>query len=306
MRDWTCVMPDSNPRDAATRDRFDLTVVIPAHNEERHIAEQLEALSLEVWPDGRWEVIVVDNRSTDRTVEIAEGFRDRLPSLRVVAATDGAGVSYAKNVGFQHARSDLVATCDADDVVAAGWVVAMGAALQQHRFVAGPLEVDRLNPKWLADTRGRRVETGLLTFRDIFPIAPAGNVGLHRSLWESLGGFSVDAAGAEDADFSMRAWLAGERLHFEPAAVLHYRYRGDARSLWRQGRGYGRGRVWVCRELKRRNLPTARLYGWRSWAWLILHLPGLVSSSGRLAWLWVAANRIGQLEGSVRFRTVYL
>lgn len=285
---------------------LDLSVVIAAHNEERRLGEQLTALAEQKWPDHEWEVVVVDNRSTDGTRAVAESFSVRLPQLRVVPARDRAGQSYARNTGVRAARSDRIAFCDADDVVGRGWVAAMGDALEQHELVAGVLDVDRLNPKWLADSRGRRAEGSMLVLHGLFPVAPSGNLGLRRSVWESIGGFAEHLSGAEDIHFSMEAWRRGMDVFLEPRAVLHYRYRDDARSLWRQGRSYGRGRATVCRDLRRHGFAPSRFSGWKSWVWLIVHLPSARSREGRLVWVWVAANRWGQVEGSIRNRSLYI
>lgn len=147
--------------DANNDQTVSLSVVIPAFNEEAHIDEQLDALAQQQWPGHRFEVLVVDNRSTDRTVEIAEGFADRFDVLRVVPATDRPGLSYARNTGITAAHCDQIAICDADDIVADGWVAAIGDALQEHRLVSGVLEVNRLNPRGLpkveaGQTRARR------------------------------------------------------------------------------------------------------------------------------------------------------
>ena len=63
--------------------------------------------------------------------------------------------------------------CDADDVIAGGWVRAMGSALDDHEFVTGPLDVDRLNPAWVVESRGRAIEAGPGDFHGVFPFGTA-------------------------------------------------------------------------------------------------------------------------------------
>ena len=61
------------------------------------------------------------------------------------------------------------------------------------------------------------------------------------------------------------------------------------------------------RRLREQGLPVpSPLAGWRSWLWLVAHLGDLRTHEGRAAWVWVAGNRVGQLEGSVRYRCLYL
>jgi glycosyltransferase involved in cell wall biosynthesis len=286
---------------------LDLSVVIPARNEAATILDQLHALAAQEW-SGTWEIVVVDNGSTDATPAVVEDLAREVPRVRLVAATARAGLNYARNAGIEQSRGRAFALCDADDLVAPGWVAAMGGALAEHPIVTGLLELDRLNPPWLAASRGRGDERGLPTFHEIFPTVHGNNMGMRRAEWESLGRFDEDVIiGSDDVELSMRAWRAGIPVHFVPDAVVHYRYRPEPRALWRQGRNYGRSRPLVVRRLRTEGLPApGRFTGWRSWAWLVAHLPDLRSDEGRAAWTWVAANRVGHLEGSIRYRSLFL
>jgi len=293
----------------ATTDRTpcDLTVVIPARNEERTLPTQLEALLAQDW-SGTWEIVVADNGSTDGTSDVVRRFGAVDSRVRLVDAGARPGLSACRNIGAAAARGRSFALCDADDLVADGWVAAIGQALRHHDFVTGPLELDRLNAGWLAGTRGRGDERGLPTFYGVFPYAHGNNLGLQRATWERLGRFDETFPnGAEDVEFGLRAWHAGVSVHFVEEAVVHYRYRGGARELWRQGLAYGAGRPLVRRRLKELGGPApSPLTGWRSWVWLVLHLPGLRTAEGRAAWVWVAGNRVGHLRGSVHHRCLFI
>jgi glycosyltransferase involved in cell wall biosynthesis len=286
---------------------LDVSVVIPARNEAATITAQLEALRGQVW-SGTWEVVVVDNGSTDRTTEIVAEFGAHDVRFRVVPAVARPGLNYARNVGIAASRGRSFALCDADDIVSAGWLAAMGDALRDHALVTGPLELDLLNPKWLADSRGRGDERGLPWFHGMFPTVHGNNMGMQRDVWEQLGRFDEDVLiGSDDVELSMRAWLADIPVHFAPEATVHYRYRPETSALWRQGRNYGRSRPLVVRRLRDRGLACpSRFAGWRSWLWLAMHVLDLRSVEGRAAWVWVAGNRLGQLEGSIRYRALFV
>jgi len=281
----------------------ELTVVIPARNEERALPAQLEALLAQEW-SGAWEVVVADNGSTDRTPDVVHRYAQRDPRVRLVHAHERQGVNYCRNAGVLAGRGQSFAFCDADDVVGSNWVAAIGEALRRHEFVTGMLELDALNPAWLAATRGRGDERGVATFYNVFPYPHGNNFGLQRIAWERLGRFDENfPSAAEDAEFGLRAWRAGVSLQFVGTAVVHYRYRGTAADLWRQGTAYGRSRPLIRRRLKELGAPTPSPFaGWRSWLWLARHLPSLRSAEGRAAWTWVAANRAGHVQGSVRHR----
>ena len=142
----------------------------------------------------------------------------------------------------------------------------------------------------------------------IFPTVHGNNMGMQRAAWVKLGRFDEDVLiGSDDVELSMRAWLEGVPVSFVGGAVVHYRYRPEPRALWRQGRSYGRSRPLVVRRLRDRGLACpGRFAGWRSWVWLLLHIGSLASPNGRARWLWVAGNRVGHVEGSIRYRSLFL
>jgi hypothetical protein len=105
----------------------------------------------------------------------------------------------------------------------------------------------------------------------------------------------------------LRAAAAGIAVQFVPEARIQYRYRDDVASLWRQGRFYGGSVPQLAVRARQLGLqPPSRWNGLKSWAWLVINAPKLAKADERLAWLWVLANRIGALEGSLRARTFYV
>ena len=96
-----------------------------------------------------FEVVVVDNRSTDGSRGIAERWRPRIPGLRVVDAPSRAGAAHARNVGVAAARGSSILFCDVDDVVSETWVADMSEALLTVDVASGWLSFERLNPPHL-------------------------------------------------------------------------------------------------------------------------------------------------------------
>jgi glycosyltransferase involved in cell wall biosynthesis len=95
----------------------------------------MDALANQSWSEP-WEVVVANNKSTDDSMGIVEGYKKQLPNLRIVDASVRQGQPYALNVGAACAQGEAIAFCDADDEVAPGWVAAMGEALSRYDFVA--------------------------------------------------------------------------------------------------------------------------------------------------------------------------
>ncbi len=285
---------------------MDLAVVIPARNEEKRLPAQLDALLAQHW-DGEWEILVVDNGSTDGTAALVHEYSARHPRVRYLAATEVADQSYAANAGVAATNADAVVFCDGDDVVADGWLAAVGDGLRHHQVVTGPNELDRLNPPWLAESRGRSAADAAGTFSGIFPLVRGNNYGVRREVWGITGPLNTGYFPVADQEFSLRCWLHGIDIVGLPAAVVHYRYREDSRTLWRQGFAYGSHRPLIAQLLKQAGKPLPpKFAGWRSWVLLVVRAPTVVSRRGRARWLWIAGNRIGQVVGSIRCRVVML
>jgi GT2 family glycosyltransferase len=280
---------------------LELSVIVPCHNEEATVGEQLDALTTQQW-HGAWEIVVVDNNSTDRTAEIAASYANGAVPVRVVAATGGRGVAYARNVGARSSSARSVAFCDGDDVVFAGWTAAMGEALRDAPLVVGTLDVERLNELWLAQARPMGSADALPHFGDT-AFARGNNTGMHRDVWERLDGYREDFEGLEDIEFSLRARAAGILPTLAPDATVAYRFRPGLATTWSQGVFYGRGRPELAAQAKSLGFaPPARSAGLKSWVWLIVSLPTLATRTGRYAWMWTLANRWGVIRGSVARR----
>ncbi len=102
-----------------------LSIVIPAHNEENHLKACLEAIKHQtVRP---FEVIVVDNNSTDKTAEIAQSYK----FVSLITETK-QGIAYARNAGFSAARGDLIGRIDADTHLAPDWAEQTLTYMNQH------------------------------------------------------------------------------------------------------------------------------------------------------------------------------
>jgi len=89
-----------------------VSVVIPTLDAERTLGAQLDALSTQDYR-GAWEVVIVDNGSSDDSMEVAKAFSTRLPLLRLAEARDQRSAAHARNVGVSVAGGDFIAFCDA-------------------------------------------------------------------------------------------------------------------------------------------------------------------------------------------------
>jgi glycosyltransferase involved in cell wall biosynthesis len=284
-----------------------LSVVIPCLNAASMIAVQLAALSRQSWP-GEWEVIVADNGSTDRSRQIAESYGDRLPSLRVIDASDRRGQAHARNLGAAVATGDALLFVDADDEVAPGWLEAMGRALTVHDFVACRYDNEKLNPEWVQRTHLNPQRNGLTRYDypPFLPHAGGGGLGVRRAVHEAVGGFDETLPALEDTDYCWRIQLAGHSFEFVPDAVVNIRHRHDLGSIYRQGVSYGKHNVLIYQRYRSRGMPRLGwLPGLLRWAKLILKTPLMVlTREGRARWAWQLGWRVGRIEGCLEHKVL--
>lgn len=285
-----------------------LSVIIPCYNAEATLCATLKALAEQVW-DQPWEVLVVDNRSTDRSRAVAEAYRGRLPGLRVIEASTRQGQPYAVNTGVEQAAGRSVAFCDSDDVVGEGWLRAMGEALERHEFVAARIDTERLNSGWMLKSRGNTQKSGLQPYRypPYLPHVGGGTMGVRRELFLALGGFDEGLPYLHDTDFCWRAQLAGKSITFVPEAVMHVRFRGDLRTIYRQARNYAQYNVLLYKRYRSRGMPPISLrMSLRAWWKMLARLPKVRDKGSFGLWLWFFAQRIGRLQGSLKYRVLAL
>lgn len=121
-----------------------LSIVIPAFNEEPRLPATLEKIAAYLKNTGRdAEVIVVDDGSTDRTALISESFRDRIPALRVLSNGTNRGKGYSVRHGSLESRGEIVLFTDADLSAPIEEAEKLLAALKTHDVAIGSRAVDR-------------------------------------------------------------------------------------------------------------------------------------------------------------------
>jgi|CXWL01.1.fsa_nt_gi FkbM family methyltransferase len=238
---------------------FSASVIIPVHNGEAVLADQLDALASQ-HTSLSFETIIVLNCCTDRTLSIASGFGERL-TLRVIVADDKASAAYARNAGAAEASSDNFLFCDADDRVGAAWVEAMLNGLLAADFVGGCPELDGEGvPAWVRERIYRNVDGPRLNLYDgriLYPIS--ASLGCSRTAFEAVGGFDETFPGAagEEYDLALRLLRQGRRVGLAKDATYLYRPRHGLRAIMRQKRSYAAGDALIAKKEGALLCPTA-------------------------------------------------
>jgi glycosyltransferase involved in cell wall biosynthesis len=277
-----------------------ISVILPVRNGLPWLEDQLHALVGQQGVDA-WELIVADNGSTDGSAAAAKRWADRHDHVRWVDASASRGASGTRNAAAKAAQGELLAFCDADDLVQPDWLAALATALGDAAVVAGIFDFWSLN--------GRPSSPPVAAAMQQFGFLPAGlsaNLAVRRHDFEEVGGFDEELAVGEDIDLCWRLQLTGLRFAVEPDAVVFKREPSEFREVFRQAFAYGECGPVLYRRYRpagaRRDLAGAA----RSWLWLLLHSPRLVKSGPeRGEWARAAGMRSGRLAGSISQRAFF-
>jgi O-antigen biosynthesis protein len=222
-----------------------VSVVVCAYNAADTIGECLTALEALNYPD--FEVIVVDDGSTDATAAIAA----RYPSVRLVT-TPNCGLSAARNVGLAQATGEIVAYTDADVRVDPEWLGYLVQPFADPAVAAagGPAVVPADDP-WFAQcvARAPGSPTHVLLDDRVAEHVPGCNCAFRRDALAAIGGFNpIFVRAGDDVDACWRVQAQGWTIGFAPAALVWHRHRARIRAYWAQQIGYGEGETWLMRE----------------------------------------------------------
>jgi GT2 family glycosyltransferase len=251
ITDWAFGVVDRNrePKAAchAIRDVFEqslsdllptrpkVSVVVCSYNGGRTLARCLESLMTLNYPD--YEVIVVDDGSTDDTCEIVA----RFPRVRAIHQMN-QGLSVARNVGLQAATGSIIAYTDSDCFVDPDWLGLLVAQLEHSdaAAVGGP----NLAPDdgWLAAcvSASPGQPTHVLESDQVAEHIPGCNMAFRRAALEALNGFDPQFRKAgDDVDLCWRLQQAGMWISFAPGAFVWHHRRQGPRAYLRQQAGYG-------------------------------------------------------------------
>src|SRR5437870_1264402 len=240
-----------------------VSVVVCTYNGGRTIRDCLEGLGRLEYPD--YEVIVVDDGSTDRTAAIAPDYDCRL------IRTENRGLANARNTGLKAATGEIVAYLDDDAYPDPQWLTYLAATFMStsHAGVGGPNIApsgDGPIAECVAQSPGGPAHV-LVTDHEAEHI-PGCNMAFRKACLEAIGGFDPQFRTAgDDVDVCWRLREPGWSLGFSPAAMVWHHRRNSVRTYWKQQIGYGRAEAMLERKLPEKyNGPghvrwAGRIYG---------------------------------------------
>jgi glucosyl-dolichyl phosphate glucuronosyltransferase len=216
-----------------------VSVILCTYNRCHSLATALESVAISQIPDSvSWEVLVVDNNSKDKTRDVVAEFGRRYPGRFRYLFETQQGKSYALNTGIRQAHGEILAFMDDDVMVDNRWLQTLTAIFKDEKWagVGGRILAERTftPPAWLS--LENKYALAPLAIFDIgtqpgeMVEAPFGtNMAFRREVFEKIGGFRTDLGPrpgsetrSEDTEFGYRALGAGQRLWYEPSAIVYH------------------------------------------------------------------------------------
>ena len=219
------------------------SVVVPVRNGETTIGACIESLLAQRYPADRYEIIVVDNGSTDGTARVAGSFPVTL--LRC----ETPGPSPTRNTGLRHSQAEIVAFTDADCVADPGWLLGLAPAFADEAVGAagGAIESLQHPQRGFVELFAEDVRP-LRNYRsgegELLPFLMGANASYRRALLLAVGGWDEGLGTAEDIELAWRFQLKTRtRIAYCDDAVVYHHHRSTVKALARQYRFYGLGEV---------------------------------------------------------------
>ena len=215
------------------------SIVIPVLNAAATLGDVLSALRTQGDAPAETEVIVVDNGSTDGTLDVLRQFDV------TVLDEPTPGPAAARNRGLRHARHDVVVHVDADTLPTRRWLRALMAPFGDPQVMIVGGRILSFRPQTPAEryiAASGLYEPENNVHREPFPFVVSMNMAVRRAAALAIGGWAEEMLAGEDADFCFRLQRRfGCRLIYQPEAVLFHRNRQSDTGLRRQAWQYGQG-----------------------------------------------------------------
>jgi glycosyltransferase involved in cell wall biosynthesis len=249
-----------------------ISVIVCTYNRAQGLRRTLQSFeSVSVSSPTGWELIVVNNNSTDQTKSVVDEFaaKGTLPVRYVFEPKQG--LSYARNAGVSAASGNILAFTDDDCFVSTDWLDAIGREFEMDASLAGiGGRVELYNPHDAPVTiRPIKERIPFVSASQLFNMIVGCNMAFRRAVFDKIGGFDPGFGSgtrmvADDVDFVYRAFRVGFKLVFTPdPLIFHNHGRRTEAQLRPLNRGYLNGRGgFYCKHILRGDREILKIAYW--------------------------------------------
>lgn len=216
--------------------QIDVSIIIPCYNGMRTIAECLNSLVALDPASPSHEIIVVDNGSTDGSVEVIKTYKE----VTLVYEHTIQGPAAARNTGVQGSCGSILAFVDIDCIVTPRWLIEGFAAFKDPGVVGAGGRIEGSVPKnsiqeWMNAAKILDQERTLN--HHFMPFIQTANALFRKEAFMEVGGFDTALRSGEDCDLSWRIQKASKgRIAYCPEALVYHDHRASMKGVYRQSR----------------------------------------------------------------------
>jgi succinoglycan biosynthesis protein ExoA len=235
-----------------------ISIIVPVRNEERFIGPLLRQLLEQDYPRDRFEVIVADGQSSDRTADIVRQTQEQYGNLKLIESPRRLS-SAGRNLGVAAAQGEIIVIVDGHceigtmdylrevaDVMMTSGADCIGRPQPLDIRDASPLQEAIALAR--SSILGHQPESHIYSTVERFVKAESVAVAYRRTVFDRIGNFDEGFDACEDVEFNHRIDRMGLRCYFSPRLALRYHPRGTLAGLFHQMARYGRGRVRLVRK----------------------------------------------------------
>jgi glycosyltransferase involved in cell wall biosynthesis len=233
-----------------------LSVIVATFNRKRELQDLLASLETQMLPPFQFEVIIVDDGSSDGTNLLVEKTAKQAPFTIKYFYQQNKGPGKARNLGMERASGDVLIFIDSDCILPPEYLSTVHRAFEEQKIDAygGPDRTAENFPAWdkavnytmtsFMTTGGLRGSSGAKLAR-YYP--RSFNMGFKRALYKKIGEFGSIYQYGEDIEFSHRILESGARVEYLPDAYVYHRRRASVRAFAKQVYKMGRARIQLTR-----------------------------------------------------------
>ncbi|AFY32567.1 glycosyltransferase family 2 protein [Calothrix sp. PCC 7507] len=288
-----------------------VSVVVPVYNGEADLPDLISCLLSQTYPQDRVEYLLVDNKSSDRTLTLLQTAAKVHPITICPLSENQIQSSYAaRNTGIRAAIGEVVAFTDADCRPQPQWLESLVKPLINSEVVIVVGEITGLPGKSLLERQAQIQDTLSQKHTLAHPFCAYGqtaNLAIRRIALEKVGLFRPYLTTGGDADICWRILNANiGRLEFAPDAIVQHRHRATFQELESQWRRYGRSNRYL-HELHGVDLMprlTPKEYCYRLARWLVKEVPknSLKAIAGQATLVDLLNTPIALFTAKARYR----
>ncbi|MFP4481685.1 MAG: glycosyltransferase [Thermovirgaceae bacterium] len=221
-----------------------ISIIVPVYNDPEGLKDTLESLVAQDFPRSGFEIVVVDNGSTDNTHELAESFSALHPNIVKVAIEARFRTSYAaRNKGIRSSSGEILCFIDANMTVDSDWLNKVSELFSSEAVDAVGFHVKIMRENGSGITSLYNKVTGFPVKRYIerAGFAPTCCLAVRHSVIEQVGPFDWRLMSSGDVEFGHRLTGSGFSLHYEASIVMYHPARETFASLTKKYVRIGRG-----------------------------------------------------------------